>query len=445
MKSIFWKIFLSFLVLMVAVAGIAVQVSYRLSSERAAQINETSRIDIIRAAENALQQRGSEGFENWLANDAVLPPAQTVYLIDDAGADILGRELPRDVRSALRRLQRNENRARNGRIARHFRFPRISDAEDRQYRFFFGPSKPPLFGVLSTPGANRVILLLALLVSAIACYLLTRALTAPLGPIMRAAKQLTAGHLDARVGANSHRRDELGELARQFDTMADALQEQVSSRQELLRNVSHELRSPVARIQVALELARRQPEHIEQHLGRIEAEARQMESLTAQMLDLARAQTNAAPPMQTVDLAEVLHRVQADAEFEGKPDGKEIELTLHTTTLLVMGHHELLHSAIENIVRNALRFTPPGSRIDIIGDVNEAQIVIQIRDNGPGVSEADLPHLFEPFFHKGDNAGSAGVGLAVSAQVIALHAGDIVARNVDAGTGLVVTVSLPHA
>lgn len=436
MKSIFWKIFVSFWVVMVLVAAATLHVSFYLASERAAQINELSRIDILREAETVLNAGGAEGFYNWLKRDAALPPAQTIFLIDPDGNDLLGRKLPRDARMTYRNLKRS------GRLQRSRRVPRVIGPDGSEYFALFGPTRPPAFGVLNTPGVNRVVLLIALIISALACFALTRYLTAPLRHVSRAVDKLAGGQLSARAGDEVHRNDELGQLARQFDDMAAALERQMKTRQDLLRNVSHELRSPLARMQVALELAKRQPEAIDAQLTRIDTEIGHMEHLTAQMLDLARLQASDAPAPCSLDLRDVLMRVADDAVFEGSPENKHTVCDLPQTPIRVRGHVELLHSAIENIVRNALRFTVEGSSVEIQLQVDGDEAVINVRDSGPGVAADQLQHIFEPFFQGQSQAGSAGVGLALTAQVVRLHAGSIAAANREQG-GLDVVVRLP--
>lgn len=436
MNSIFWKIFVSFWVVMVLVAGATLHVSFYLASERAAQVDELSRIDIIRDAETALVNGGAEGFGNWLRRDVKLPPAQTLFLIDRDGNDVLGRRLPTDARLAFRHLKRS------GRLQRSTRVPRVAGPDGKTYIALFGPTRPPAFGVLSTPGVHRVVLLIALIISALACYALTRYLTTPLRQVSRAARELAAGRLSARAGDHVYRHDELGQLARQFDDMAGALERQLTTRRDLLRNVSHELRSPLARMQVALELARRQPDQLEAQLARIDTEVGHMEHLTAQMLSLARLQADDSPAPEDFDLRDLVQRAADDAAFEGSPENKTVSVVLTDDPATVHGHSELLHSAIENVVRNALRFTADGTAITLELTIDGNETVLHVRDSGPGVAEHLLPHIFEPFFQGQVQSGGTGVGLALTAQIVRIHDGRIRASNREAG-GLDVEIRLP--
>lgn len=438
MNSIFWKIFLSFIAMLVLVGGITVHVSFYLAGQRAASINELKRIDVQRDAEAALVDGGAEGFARWLRADAGLPNTHTIYLIDGEGSEILERKLPAEAKLAFSRLKRS------GRLKSSKRVPKIVAADGTPYLFLLGPTRPPAMGVFATPGVNRVVLVLALLVTGTACFLLTRYLVAPLTRVTRAAEALADGRLTARAGSDAYRHDELGRLASQFDDMADALQRQLQTRQDLLRNASHELRSPLARIQVALELARRQPDAVTEQLERIEREAEQMEALTAQMLNLARAQSDQASDAADVELGEVLRRIVEDAAFEGAPQGREVVLDAADGALVVRGHAELIASAIENVVRNALRFTPEGGGVEVRLAREGDHALVRVTDGGPGIPEHLMTHIFEPFFQGQSQAGTAGVGLAVSKQVVDLHGGTMRARNRAEG-GLEVEIRVPLA
>jgi two-component system sensor histidine kinase CpxA len=438
MNSIFWKIFLSFLAMLVLVGGITVHVSFYLAGQRAASINELKRIDVQRDAEAALTTGGAEGFARWLRSDAGLPNTHTIYLIDEYGDEILGRTLPPEAKLAFMRLKRS------GRLKSSKRVPRVVAADGTTYLFLLGPRRPPAMGVFATPGVNRVVLVAALLVTGIACFLLTRYLVSPLTRVTHAAEALADGKLSARAGRDAYRHDELGRLAAQFDDMADALQRQLQTRQDLLRNASHELRSPLARIQVALELARRQPDAVNEQLDRIGREAEQMEALTAQMLNLARAQSEQASAAADVELGDVLRRIVEDAAFEGAPQQRRVTLDAPDASLVVRGHAELLASAVENVVRNALRFTPDGGGVAVALAREGADAIVRVADGGPGIPEHLMAHIFEPFFQGQSQAGTAGVGLAVSKQVVDLHGGTMRARNRAEG-GLEVEIRVPLA
>ena len=433
MNSVFLLIFVSFWLVLVLVLAVTLRLSYRVASERAAQISEFRRIDIVRSAEDAIINDGAAGFERWLKK-APLPPSQTIFLLDEDGRDILGRELPRAARNGFRRHQ--QRMLRTGRT----RVPVIVDADGRRYLFVFGPIRAPMLGVLSLPRVVMALFVAALIISAIVCFFLARYLTAPLTPMMQTARRLSEGDLDARIG-DRRRNDELGALSAQFDNMADALQQQMESRQDLLRNVSHELRSPLARMMIALELAK-QAGGETPHLDRIEREAEHMNELTAQILDLARAQAGVQADTP-VDLSALLDEITEVANFEGAPDQKRVVLDIGDQLPTIRGNTSLLRSALDNIVRNALRYSPEAGSVTVRARSDGQQATIAISDNGPGVTPENLEKLFVPFF-KGASSDGSGVGLALSAQIASWHGGSIRAENNPAPmSGLTVTLTLP--
>jgi two-component system OmpR family sensor kinase len=246
------------------------------------------------------------------------------------------------------------------------------------------------------------------------------------------------------------RRDELADLAHDFDSMADRLQTLVATRDRLLHDVSHELRSPLARLGVAVALARQNRELTDQALARIEAESARLNLIVGELLSLARAESEAPAEEIYFDVGEMLQVVCADARFEAQPRdvGVQLELSPAFTDAaqapLIAGDPELLHRALENVIRNALRFTPAGKRVQVEARVAGASVEINVHDEGPGVPADLLAQMFEPFVKGAGDARSVGLGLAIARRAIAAHNGRVEAVNRDAG-GLVMRVSLPVA
>ena len=297
-------------------------------------------------------------------------------------------------------------------------------------------------------------LLLAILVAGGLCYALTRHLTGPLFKLQAAARQLASGDLSVRVGeAAGHRGDEIAHLAQDFDLMAERIEVLLTSQRRLLRDISHELRSPLARLHVALELARKQMDSGAQAmLDRIEREAGRLNNLIGQLLTLERLESGAQElPSEEVDLAALLHEVAEDARFEAQNRGVSVRVA-GVVPCTVRGGSELLRSAVENVVRNALRYTKDGTTVEIMhrrleGSDREGDLaVIETRDHGPGVPEEALGHLFKPFYRvaedRGRSSGGTGVGLAITDRAVRLHGGSVSARNAPDG-GLVVEIRLP--
>jgi signal transduction histidine kinase len=321
-----------------------------------------------------------------------------------------------------------------------------------------GPDGPPFpFGgplgfLWDQPRSLMLILAAVVLTSGVVCYGLARYLAGPLQRLRASARQLAEGDLTVRVGAAvRNRRDEMGDLGRDFDFMAERIESLVSAQRRLLRDMSHELRSPLARLHVALGLARQRtgPE-AGGALDRIELEAQRLNELIGELLELVRLEAAHDVRARTpVDLAALLHEVVADAEFEARGCNREVRL-LQCAECMVSGITELLRSAIENVARNAIRYTPEGAAVDISLDCERradgSWAIIRVRDRGPGVPAESVNDIFRPFYRVGDDrnrqTGGVGLGLAIAQQALRVHGGTIFAVNA-LGGGLLVELSLP--
>jgi len=299
--------------------------------------------------------------------------------------------------------------------------------------------------------AQGLRLLAVLLTAAAACYGLARYVVRPLATLRAATRALAKGDLSVRVGSTMGRRtDEFMELGRDFDRMAERLDALVTAERRLLRDISHELRSPLARLNVALGLARQQGSEDQAVLDRIEREAERLNALIAQLLMLAWLESGtAAPASKPVDLADIVREVAEDAAFEAKSRGREVEVA-ETCDAVVLGDPELLHSAVENVVRNAVRHTREGTTVAVgmrrDAHAAPARIRIWVRDHGGGVPDAALPYIFQPFYRVGDardrGTGGVGLGLTIVHRTIQLHGGTVSAVNAPGG-GLLVELGLP--
>lgn len=293
-------------------------------------------------------------------------------------------------------------------------------------------------------------LLAGALVSLVFAALLAAYVSRPIGNLRAAFEAVAQGRLDRRVAsAMGRRRDELADLGRDFDRMADRLQALVDGQRRLLHDVSHEMRSPLARLQAAIGLARQRPERIPDSLLRVEREAVRMDRLVNELLTLSRLEAGMAGAVAApVALGELLAAVVDDARLEGEAHQCRVEL-LAPDAATVSGDAELLRRAVENVVRNAVLHSPPGGlvRVELQAAAPGGQHAIVVSDEGPGVAEADLPLIFAPF-HRGAAARAApspdghGLGLSIARRVVATHRGDIAAANITGG-GLRVTLHLP--
>lgn len=269
----------------------------------------------------------------------------------------------------------------------------------------------------------------------------------PIRSLSQAFDEVAKGKLDVRVGQTlARRRDELADLGQDFDRMAERLQSVIEGQRRLLHDVSHELRSPLARLQAALDLLGQQPERASEFLARIEREAGRMDLLVGELLTLARLDAGMRPRQdEAVALAELVADVADDAEFEGKARDCHVVTTGNTEASL-RGNRELLHRALDNVVRNAIRHTPAGGtvRISVLPADQAGWLTIRVEDEGPGVPEAELDTIFTPFVRAAgaDAFAGYGLGLAITQRVMDLHGGKATAANRPGG-GLCVSLMLP--
>jgi two-component system sensor histidine kinase CpxA len=270
--------------------------------------------------------------------------------------------------------------------------------------------------------------------------------------LSEAAGRIADGQLDARGDKSIRwRRDEIGRLGLSFDHMAGRIESLVQAQQRLLGDVSHELRSPLARLCVALGLLREcSPEERIEYLDRIELEAEHLDKLIGQLLTLARIDSGAeSSHKETIELGSLLQEVAADGNFEAQARSCAVRVdSLDSCTTTGVAEH--LRRAIENVVRNAIRYTRPSTDVEITVRRLEAaavsRAVIQVRDHGPGVPMVHLGKIFLPFYRvpnaNGAQTGGAGLGLAITERIVRMHGGSVKAANTQDG-GLLVELVLP--
>jgi two-component system sensor histidine kinase CpxA len=314
------------------------------------------------------------------------------------------------------------------------------------------PRVGPFYAFRATTFTQILRWILAILISGVICYLLTRYLTRPILRLREAAHQLAAGNLGARAGGDMEkRRDELGQLVRDFNQMAERLEILLDSEHQLIRDISHELRSPLARLNVALGLARqRAGTEAAPQLDRIEREADRLNELIGRLLTLARLESTGTPPEQKqVSLSELLRDIAEDAEFEAESRHCSVQVNAPEDCMAI-GSPDLLRSAVENVVRNAVRYTAEGTRVEIdlscAGADGARWAAIRVRDHGPGLPDSELSNVFRPFYRVADarerETGGTGLGLAIAERAVRLHGGSVKAENAPGG-GLLVEMRLP--
>lgn len=276
------------------------------------------------------------------------------------------------------------------------------------------------------------------------CYALAFTLVHPVRQLREVVIKFGRGDLASRSG--SQRKDEIGELARAFDQMADRLQTLLTAERRLLQDISHELRSPLARLRFALELARSSPDP-KTALERVDKEVGRLSTLVGELLQVTRAEGDPdSRNLEAISLKTFLSALVEDSRIEAAPKQCSIGFSM-PQDFTVTVDRELLHRAVENLLRNAIHYSPEGSAVQLncIGEANS--ILIQVRDQGPGVPPEDLDHIFQPFYRvekdrARENGSGVGLGLAITERAIRLHHGDVRAQNLD--PGLMVELRLPR-
>ncbi len=376
------------------------------------------------------------------------------YLFDQNGNELTGRDAPPEAREAAGqgKLDREVRTSPNGQP--EYIVSSVVAPGGNQYVMAhqLGPRPRPPLPFPFWPRNWWVQLTAVLITAGLLCYGLARYISSPIRRLRSATRQLASGDLTARVGAaRRRRRDEVADLGRDFDIMAERIETLMTSQQRLLHDISHELRSPLARLNIALELAR-QGDNIEVGwaLDRIEREAGRLNDLITQLLTLARLESEATAQENTrIDLGRLIQDVSEDADFEAQSHNRSVRV-VRSERCIINGNEQLLRSAIENVVRNAVRYTAEGSEVEISirrrGDNGKEEAVIGVLDQGAGVPQAALPSIFLPFYRVADardrNSGGTGLGLAISQRAVQLHGGSITATNSAVG-GLLVEIALP--
>jgi len=453
-NTLFLRIFLWFWLAMVAVVVVLVLTSpfFTRSRSRVEHWQEGAE-DLVRNQVDWVAERigetGSIEGRGRRGRGRGRSPAE-IFIFDGDGREVMGRPAPEPVRDLARRVAAGGEEEAERRGGLHL-VARLVSGPNRKTLVVVGTlHRPPRAVDLLEPQALWLRLaVLALVVGALSFWL-ARYLSAPVGSLRRATQRLSGGDLSARVGGPVDRRsDEIGGLARDFDEMAARLETLLGSQRRLLRDVSHELRSPLARLRVALELARnRAGEGAAEPLDRIDREAARLDELIDRLLLLERLEAG-DPETEVVDfdLAALLSEVVDDASFEAAPAGREVRFEA-SSQCPMRGHPDLIRSALDNVIRNAIRHTSEGSAVEVELQADGNMATVSIRDHGPGVPEEHLGTLFEPFARVADAreraTGGAGLGLAITRRAVEIHGGTVSARNHPDG-GLEISIRLPSS
>lgn len=282
------------------------------------------------------------------------------------------------------------------------------------------------------------------------CSWLAKRLSDPLARLRQTARKFASGDLNARANASTFPRKppEYRELASDFDDMAGRIEALVTSQRQLLRDVSHELRTPLTRLSLAVNNARHaSPPDVERSLDRIDQESERLNALVDRIMRLSRLEAFDQPPrFETIEFADFLESIVSDADFEATARNRRVSL-LCAVPCRLSGDRELLREAIENVVRNAIRYTPEGTTVTVEGHRDASEYRIVVRDRGPGVPPEHLASIFEPFYRAPQRADADspgfGIGLAITKRAIALHRGSVAAENCADGFEFVIAMPAP--
>lgn len=448
MRSLFLRILL-WLVLTVLLAIIGYTITGNLvvmrSRERGragnpvGQNNRFNRL-LLERARTAYEANGSDGLKEFLDDVGRYLPGQR-HLLDAAGNDLLTGE---NFTAAVESIRPNQPPPQPPLFWFQSRPPRriLSKATTPDGKF-------TLYVTGEIPGTGETvnplpyfagILLLVILFS----WLLAVRLVRPLLKLRETVVAFGNGDLASRV--NSKSRDEMGDLARSFDQMADRLQTLLTAERRLLQDVSHELRSPLARLGFAVELARTNPTN-DASYDRIKREAQRLNVLVGELLQVTRAEGDpGSRNLESIDVSELVRTVAEDCSIEAEVRQCRI-IQRNDEKIVVTGDRELLHRAVENIVRNAIRHSPELNSIEVICRKEKDQVLVGVRDYGTGVPEESLTDIFRPFFRVDSDrnraSGGVGLGLAIAQRAVSIHHGEITAKNMQ--PGLLVEISLPVA
>jgi two-component system sensor histidine kinase CpxA len=452
MHRLYWKLFLTFWTTLILFSlACLFAASFYLDQTRArheaanpmreyaARVQEASAIAAV---------SGKAGLSAWAARldaEELVP----MLVLDSEGHDLLQREVSAHALNHLqRRLQRGQWSSREDGFRRAIRLP-----DGGEYWLVPDFRGANLGRFLVRPRVLAVPLAMAALVSGLVCLLLARYLTAPMERLRQATQRYAAGDFSQRVSPSlGRRRDEIVDLAHALDNMAERLDTLLNSQRALLRDVSHELRSPLARVQAALGLARQRGKGDERELERIERETERLNDLIGEILTFSRLDTGVHKVFsEPLDLASLLTQIIENARLEGASRNIEIQYAAEDSAPC-HGDPMLLHSVLDNVLRNALLHSPDAGLIEVAltretGAAGRGDHVVRIRDHGPGVPDDMLESIFEPFVRvdaaRDRNHGGVGLGLAIARRAIQAQHGRIQAENHPQG-GLLVTIRLPR-
>ncbi|MCO1335056.1 ATP-binding protein [Microbulbifer sp. OS29] len=451
MRSIFWKIFFGAWITAMVMVVAAIYITHfgEFGDPRQEERWEGPALfrEVMRNM-RITRRHGPEQFQHWLEN-APKKVKRRVYAVDQQGNDILGRPVPSSMKPLIESLDyrnREAHKLINKKPTVGFFLP-LRTGDPLRIVLVAGDSKEGL--LLRFLWRNFwPMLLLSMIASGVACYWLARYLSRPLDQLRAATKRVAAGELDYRVTPSlKSRNDELTDLALDFDSMTAQLQGSMSEQRRLIKDVSHELRSPLARLQVALAIARQKHvQGLDTELDKIGKAADYLEDIIADVLSLPISTQEQRPLDDVVEANSLIDALAEDLHNEATDKNLQIIVNSEGEELLVATRGSSLTAALENILRNAIKYSPEGGQVSVSIQASTDRCTISVVDTGAGVADEELQAIFRPFYRTDSartrESGGIGLGLAIAQRTILHHGGSISAQN-SAEAGLCVEIKLP--
>ncbi len=395
------------------------------------------------------QNEGQAGLQEYLTRVGNAERVNAVGFYDANRRRIAGSELAAEAADLFSLALQSDN-------PEFIRLPEQTIAAKRlrlkdgaNYVYLIQLKRPPHTPFLSELRNRTLQILTVIFTAGLVCFALARYLTSPIGKLRRATQKLAGGDLQTRVASKiGKRHDEVAKLAEDFDEMAERIENLLLSQKRLTQDISHELRSPLARMNVALELVRTKANaEAKPLLERIETESNRLNEMISRLLMLSKLESGTPDfEKRTVNLSRLVEQIASDANFEAQANGKAVKI-LQKDEIKVVGNENLLRSAIENVLRNAVRYTKDETTVEVSLRKNSKYAVISVQDYGTGVPDAELKNLFRPFYRVGEarerKTGGIGLGLAIAERAVHAHKGIIKAEN--AAQGLIVEIKLPDS
>lgn len=440
---LFQRIFATFCMVIICaifVASLSFWVVQKRLAENQFKQLRTMEISLLGSSLNALQVGGEKAVVDLLRRWETHPASRGVLVITSSDRqDILKRHVAaEEIDNAYQYAMKNPS---NNLAVIHY------DPFGEEYLFFIRnfdraqvermPSPLLIPGLPLAPIWHEFIILASTLtVGLLLAYILANNITQPIRILEHGMNRLAAGELDTRVSQQlDERKDELANLGIQFDKMAAQLQKLVEKERHLLHHVSHEMRSPLARMQAIVGLLEAQPQNYEKYIARLESELTRMDTLVGELLTLSRLETANMPmEKEPIPIVEFMTQIVEDSQSVACQFNHTVELEVKNLdeNARFDGNENYLYRAFDNVIRNAMNYSPEGSKIKVLLHEDRKNLHIEVIDNGNGIKEEQIPHIFTAFYRADSSNGKngTGLGLAITKHVTEQHCGKLIAENV---------------